>query len=328
MTTKHPATGFTLIELLVVVSIIAVLTSLLLVVVGQVRGAAQQVVCANNLRNLGIYTQAYAADRNGVGIPAHMRWWLPWNNYADYTAGKIPHDDVWGDPWNFWAYYVGFQQFNLEDGNNGNWFSSYSSTTPTGRWAWIARNLHLFQCPTAPVQFLRMSDPPAAGWGKRDLICSSYGMNSAYLGTNGSTITGGWLGAHGEMGADGWPGYGIGVPGMQDKSRRYIRISRPSETIQIAEHVGDRGNPFTTITDPPFVQDPYGRDNSPLATPGDFGARSGPFTNSAWQVPSLATRASHHDQGNFLFVDGRVALLSPWQTCRADYTQANMWTGR
>ena len=329
MTTQHKRSGFSLIELLVVVTTIAVLSSLVLVVIAQVRASAHQVVCANNLRNLGVYAQGYAADRNGMGAPAHMRWWLGWNGYAgNYTKGKIPHEDVWGDPWNFWTYYLGYQQFAMEDGNNGNWFTAYSSTNPTGRWAWIARNVHLFQCPSAPVQFLRLPDPPPSGWGKRDLITSSYGMNSAYLGQNGSILAAGWLGAHGEMGADGWPGYGIGIPGVQDKSRRYAKISRPSETIQIAEHVGDVTNPFTTITDPPFVQDPRGADSAALPVPGDFGTRIGPFTNPGWQVTSMATRASHRNQGNFLFVDGRVALLSPWRTCKADYGTENMWTGR
>ncbi len=320
MTTKPFRGAFSLIELLVVITIIAILSSLLLVVINQVRGASQQLVCANNLRNLSVYTQAYAAERNGMGVPAHMRWWLSWNNYPNYTAGKIPHEDVWGDPWNFWSYYIIYQQFAMESTNSANWNSA--------KYPFIARSLHLFQCPAAPVQFLRMPDPPPSGWSKRDLIVSSYGMNSAYLGRNGSTLTAGWLGAHGEMGADGWPGYGIGIPGMQDKSRRYAKISRPSETIQIAEHVGDRGNPFTTITDPPFVQDPRDKDSQPLAAPGDFGVRGGPFTTPGWQVTSLATRASHRNQANFLFVDGRVALLSPWATCKADYTTDNMWTGR
>ena len=47
-------TGFTLIELLVVVSIIAILATMTLVVIGVIRERASRTVCANNLRQLGI----------------------------------------------------------------------------------------------------------------------------------------------------------------------------------------------------------------------------------------------------------------------------------
>lgn len=59
---KPAMSGFTLIELLVVVSIIAVLIALLLPALAKARSVAEQIICASNLRQLGIAMQEYSNE--------------------------------------------------------------------------------------------------------------------------------------------------------------------------------------------------------------------------------------------------------------------------
>ncbi|MEM1012096.1 MAG: type II secretion system protein [Planctomycetota bacterium] len=72
--------GFTLVELLVVIGIIALLVGILLPTLSQARVSGQQVVCASNLRQLGVGISLYADDN---------KEWFPQSSH-DHLHGIIP----------------------------------------------------------------------------------------------------------------------------------------------------------------------------------------------------------------------------------------------
>ncbi len=67
--------GFSLIELLVVITIIAILSSMLMVCIGMVRSAANSSVCLNQLRQMSIGVQVYAGDNDGLLPQVNFTWW-------------------------------------------------------------------------------------------------------------------------------------------------------------------------------------------------------------------------------------------------------------
>lgn len=95
--------GFTLVELLVVIGIIAVLVGILLPVLGRVRGQANTVACAAQLRGHMQGLLTYAAENRGT-----MPWGFAWQRAAVSTATGGPtgaplaassFGTVSGNPW-------------------------------------------------------------------------------------------------------------------------------------------------------------------------------------------------------------------------------------
>lgn len=65
--------GFTLIELLVVISIVALLVAVLLPALGKARAAAKDLLCATQLRQIGMATLNYATDFSDY-VPPHYSY--------------------------------------------------------------------------------------------------------------------------------------------------------------------------------------------------------------------------------------------------------------
>lgn len=105
MTNKSPvrssARAFTLVELLVVIGIIAVLISILLPALGQVREKSRQTKCLSNLRQLAMAAIAYSSENAGAmpgrggsgmsvnipGDPTSTFDWIAWQHSRDPVTG-------------------------------------------------------------------------------------------------------------------------------------------------------------------------------------------------------------------------------------------------
>jgi prepilin-type N-terminal cleavage/methylation domain-containing protein len=145
--------GFTLIELLVVIAIIAILVSMLLPAVQQVREAARKAQCQDHLHNLVIGVMNYESSFKR----------LPPGAAVDLGPGQTPNNGSWG--------VHGRILPHLEQGN------VYSSVDLTVGWdfqqAIDGLKIDVYSCPSDAKGDVSR-DP---GGGKVTLYPTSYGFN-------------------------------------------------------------------------------------------------------------------------------------------------------
>ena len=82
---RNKTNGFTLIELLVVISIISLLIAMLLPSVEKARASGEQIVCATNLRQMGMAMESYVNEWNDW-MPYYEAW------YEDHHHSKLKVD--------------------------------------------------------------------------------------------------------------------------------------------------------------------------------------------------------------------------------------------
>ncbi len=90
---RHVA-GFTLVELLVVMTILMILMLLVMVPMKGLRDRADTILCANNLRSIGIAASLYAAEHND-SFPCADNWassdagWYKWTTPNSLERGTL-----------------------------------------------------------------------------------------------------------------------------------------------------------------------------------------------------------------------------------------------
>ncbi len=220
--TKGRAVGFTLVEMLVVIAIIGALVGLLMPAVQSTREAGRRAQCCNQLRQIGLALQHYAAVHKhfppGAVVkpqyPAYSSWYDPWEEAASGSSGMQGTS---------WILYI-LPYIELND-----LYSRWNfSKSVLGNKDIAQTDIKLFYCPTRRVG-IRLGD--------EQIMFQKW--------TSGGTDYGGCLGR-----CNGWRNeYSAGYKGPPKISHRFLRGCTLFDDKKTGIFAPNRATKTTEISD-------------------------------------------------------------------------------
>ena len=195
--------AFTLVELLVVISIISILMSLVMPVLGRARGAARTAHCSSNLRNLGAAWELYSDDYRGYCMPQvwfrtspPTYWWGSNGDPADYTVGFIyPYleqaaglDNAFDCPEQPWGSYI--PQGAARGPTTTYGYNGLYLAPPASGWSTSSAKTHwrtLGEIPS-PSQLFVFADT-ALDWTNKGRVSNNCFLDGPYVPGGGSWST-------------------------------------------------------------------------------------------------------------------------------------------
>ncbi len=165
--TMRRTSGFTLIELLVVISIISLLVAMLLPSVEKARASGEQILCATNLRQMGVAMEAYINE------------WDDWMPYYEAWFHHHYRSRLRVDPGGGWFHAKGYEK-------QGAVINGYL-TTSGDEFNHVINVEQGLWCPSHPGQtnkgYMLDWPIPRVTWWATEWHWASYGYNYDFLGS-------------------------------------------------------------------------------------------------------------------------------------------------